>query len=296
MIRIAALCSALLLAGAFAQAASTKDAATQAVPIRAAFYYPWFPQAWKQQGMNPFTKYHPSGGLYDGGSASVIASQVRLMQGAGLNAMIASWFGPGSSTDAHIPAVLSALHGTTFKVGLYYEVGGGLPSASKMRSDLDFVYSRYAKDPSYLHVNGRPVLFVYNGSSDGASCTAVSRLKAATAGRFYLDLKVFTGFRGCASQPDSWHQYGPAVRESHITNYSYTISPGFNKASESSARLPRSVADWSQAAKRMVASREEWQLVTTFNEWGEGTAIEPAKEWGTAYLDSLRAAVSAAPR
>lgn len=23
---------------------------TQAVPIRAAFYYPWFPEAWNQQG------------------------------------------------------------------------------------------------------------------------------------------------------------------------------------------------------------------------------------------------------
>ena len=28
-------------------------------PIRAAFYYPWFPQAWNQQGFNPFTNYTP---------------------------------------------------------------------------------------------------------------------------------------------------------------------------------------------------------------------------------------------
>ena len=30
--------------------------------------------------------------------------------------------------------------------------------------------------------------------------------------------------------------------------------------------------------------------MTTFNEWGEGTAIESADEWGTAYLDALSGA------
>jgi hypothetical protein len=42
----------------------------------------------------------------------------------------------------------------------------------------------------------------------------------------------------------------------------------------------------------MVASREPWQLVTTFNEWGEGTSVESASEWSSAsgygaYLDVL---------
>src|SRR3954447_16377787 len=30
------------------------------LPIRAAFYYPWFPQGWTQQGIFPYTNYHPS--------------------------------------------------------------------------------------------------------------------------------------------------------------------------------------------------------------------------------------------
>ena len=44
----------------------------------------------------------------------------------------------------------------------------------------------------------------------------------------------------------------------------------------------------------MVASLEKWQLVTTFNEWGEGTSVESAQEWGSTsgygqYLDVLHA-------
>jgi hypothetical protein len=44
----------------------------------------------------------------------------------------------------------------------------------------------------------------------------------------------------------------------------------------------------------MVNSGAPWQLVTTFNEWGEGTAVESAQEWASAsgygtYLDTLHA-------
>ncbi|MFL5761147.1 MAG: metallophosphoesterase family protein, partial [Thermomicrobiales bacterium] len=47
-----------------------------------------------------------------------------------------------------------------------------------------------------------------------------------------------------------------------------------------------------QNVRDMVASGAPWQLVTTFNEWGEGTAVESATEWQSgsgygAYLDAL---------
>ena len=33
-------------------------------------------------------------------------------------------------------------------------------------------------------------------------------------------------------------------------------------------RLARDLARWQQEVRDMVAAREPWQLVTTFNEWG----------------------------
>ncbi len=269
-------------------------------PIRAAFYYPWFPSAWVQQGLNPFTHYRPTLGYYDGSASSVIEQQMRWMSDAGLNAAIASWWGPGSNTDLKVPTILSTLHasGLPLKLSLYYEAGNGVPSASTLSSDLDYIYSHYASDSSFLHVNGKPVLFVYNGGASGTSCSVVPPFKAASAGRFYLDLKVFTGFRNCADQPDSWHQYGPATASSWQKGYSYTVSPGFFKANESTARLARDPVRWAQNVHDMVASGEPWQLVTTFNEWGEGSSVEPAAGWTSAsgagtYLDALRQAIGA---
>jgi hypothetical protein len=277
----AVVCIALLTLGPASAAGSSSPTV-----FRAAFYYPWYPGAWRQQGLDPFTRYHPSLGFYNGGSVPVVAEQIAAMKRTGLDGLIASWFGPGSSTDAHVPTIVAALRRPSlrsFRFTLYYEVGNGLPPPAKIR--------RYATLSSYLRVDGKPVLFVYNASPDGASCQGVDELKAAAAGLFYLNLKVFVGFRRCASQPESWHQYGPAVRESHVAGYSDTISPGFFKASEGAPRLARSLSAWSQAAKDMVASREQWQLVTTFNEWGEGTAIEQSQEWGSSYLDALREAI-----
>ena len=52
------------------------------------------------------------------------------------------------------------------------------------------------------------------------------------------------------------------------------------------------LARWQQNVRDMVASGAPLQLVTTFNEWGEGTAVERRQEWASAsgygaYLDAL---------
>lgn len=269
-------------------------------PIRAAFYYPWFPEAWNQQGMDPFTHYHPSLGYYDGSSSAVIASQIRAMQYGGLQAGIASWWGQGSRTDGRLPLLLAGAAGTGFRWSVYYEAEGTSdPTVSQIASDLTYIVGRYGADPSYLRIAGRPVVFVYGGATDG--CSMVDRWRQANAGiGAYTVLKVFTGYKTCASQPDGWHQYGPAVAESNQSPYSFTISPGFWKANETSPRLARDLARWTQDIAAMVASNARFELVTTFNEWGEGTAVESASEWASGsgygtYLDALHAALGTAP-
>ena len=64
-------------------------------PIRAAFYYPWFPEAWNQQGMNPFTHYSPDLGYYNQDQLSVIQRHIVEMQYGKIQTGIASWWGQG---------------------------------------------------------------------------------------------------------------------------------------------------------------------------------------------------------
>jgi len=281
-------------------AASTTASATPkapdtqpAFPIRAAFYYPWFPEAWDQAGMSPYTKYHPTLGFYDGAAPAVIESHVRSMVHGGFDAAIASWWGQGSREDAKFPALLSATRNTGLPLrwAAYYEQESlGDPSAAQISSDLAYIAGKYGNDPAFLRVNGRPVIFVYADGAD--ACAMADRWKQGNTVNAYVVLKVFAGYKTCASQPDSWHQYSPAAASDQQAGYSYSISPGFYKADEALPRLTRDLTRFRQNIRAMIASGSPWQLVTSFNEWGEGTSVESATEWSSAggqggYLDAL---------
>jgi hypothetical protein len=259
-------------------------------PIRAAFYYPWFPEAWTQQGIYPYTNYTPTLGYYSSADQAILKKHIDMMEYGNIQAGIASWWGQGTHTDTKISGLLSAAAGTRFRWALYYESESqGDPSASQIQADLIYIRDHYGKDPSFLRVNGKFVVFVYAASND--TCGMVSRWKQANTVGAYVVLKVFPGYASCSGQPDSWHQYAPAVAADQQGSFSYAISPGFWLKGQS-VRLARDLNRWTQNVKDMAASRANWQLVTTFSEWGEGTIVEPATQWASPsgygkYLDAL---------
>lgn len=261
-------------------------------PIRATFYYPWYPQAWKQSDIFPYTNYKPVMGYYSAVDALTLIKHVKMMQYANIQVGISSWWGQGERTDLNFPGLLAAAAGTTFRWSLYYEQESQSdPSILQIRKDLMYIRDHYGTKPNFLRMNGKYVVFVYAASNDG--CGMASRWKAANIVGAYVVLKVFPGYEKCAYQPDSWHQYSSAVPNDHQGRFSYSISPGFWQKGRS-VRLPRDITRWTQSVKAMVASRANWQLITTFNEWGEGTAVEPALEWKSVsyfgkYLDVLHA-------
>jgi Glycosyl hydrolase family 99 len=259
-------------------------------PVRAAFYYPWFPETERWA-----TRYTPSLGKYDSSDPHVVATHVAQARYAGLNAFISSYWGKDSQTARRLPLLLDTAGRQSFRIAAYYELGS-LPtqsSVSILGPEFDALYQLSAH-PAWLRVTERrPVLFVYNVGPEG--CSTVSRLIAANQGRFYLNLKVFPGYRECPTQPNSWHQYVPASGYDKQGSDSASISPGFYKFDEPAPRLVRDLERFHADVARQVASGARWQLVTTFNEWGEGTAVEPSREWESAsgygtYLDALRAA------
>ncbi|HEV7930420.1 MAG TPA: dockerin type I domain-containing protein, partial [Nitrosospira sp.] len=265
------------------------------LPTRAAFYYPWFPETWSVNGVH--VSYNPSLGYYDSSQQSAADSHIRAMDYADIKVGIASWWGPGTHNEAtRLPLLLSrtAALGSSLKWALYYEKeGAGDPSVAEIQSDLDYISAHYAADNAFAKINGKPVIFVYNASAADNSCALADKWAQANAAQnFYISLKVFSGYAGCANQPATWHQYSPAVATDSQPGYSYAISPGFNRADETAPRLGRDQTRWTANIAAMKASNAPWQLVTTFNEWGEGTATESSQQWSSTsgfgtYLDAL---------
>jgi hypothetical protein len=260
-------------------------------PIRAAFYYPWYPEAWNQSGLYPFTRYNPSLGYYSADNRQVISDQIAAMQYGKIQAGIASWWGIDHYTDKRIPLLLETSKNTTFLWALYVESEGyGDPSLEAIRTDLTYMSDHYAMSPEYLKIDGKFVVFVYGSDTD--NCSMVKRWTDANTVDAYLVLKIFVGYKKCDQQPDAWHQYSPALSQRQVGTDSYVISPGFALAGEENIPLTRDLNRWKSDIQAMAASEANFQLITTFNEWGEGTAVEKANEWTSQsgfgdYLDAL---------
>ena len=190
--------------------------------IRAAFYYPWFPQTWGRDPQNPFTNYAPTRGRYSTDLPTVKA-QIADMQYAGVSVGLASWFGQGSNTNANWPVLFRAARGTGFRWAPYYEPEGTSdPTPRVIAADLHYLRRTYGGGSALAMLPGKRMLvFVYNADDlDTAhGCATVTRWKQAKhllrqqyAETIYVDLKVFRGYATCADDAsvDGWHQYGPA--------------------------------------------------------------------------------------
>jgi hypothetical protein len=292
---VTALAAVGLSPAAGARALDVRKDEAVAAPIRMAFYYPWFPEGWSHAGFSPYTHFTPSLGFYDAGDPAVIKTHIKAMRWGRIRAGAYSWWGQGSSTDQRFSTHLSVATPMGFRWAVYHELEGYEdPSIESIRSDLEYIERRYAWSLAYLRIDGRFVVFAYGDGDDGSSCDVANRwVEAAGGKRVYLILKAFKGFRLCAHQPDGWHPYQAERARTDLAPYAFTISPGFFFAPEARPRLARSLRQWRSNIRRMVRSRARLQLVISFNEWGEGTAVESAAQWASRsgfgrYLDALR--------
>lgn len=246
--------------------------------VRAAFYYPWFPETWAE---TPVAE--PSIGRY-ASSLGVIQNHVGLMQGAKIQAAVSSWWGQNTPYEPRFQLCLDAALNTKFKWCPYYEKEGfGNPDTASVEDDLTFIWDHYVAHPNYLRRESKPVIFVYGAGDDKQAY--VQRWHDANKGRFHVVLKLFDGFKTISPQPESWHEYAPANAISDFRPYSISVSPGF-AMKDQPVRLSRDLERFRADCRTMRLSNPYWQLFTTFNEHGEGTAIEPQIPYGATYLDA----------
>jgi phosphatidylinositol-3-phosphatase len=278
---------------------STEARATDyATPINAMFYYPWFPETWYSND-----HYVPALGNYSSDNATIAATHISEMKYAGMQVAIASWWGIGQHNEqTRFPILYKAATTQSFGIVPYYEPEGqGDPSVSTIQTDLAHLKSFADSYPGgSVHIGGKPVIFVYN--ADAGGCADVTKWKTATNGftTWYVNMKVFDGYKNCPDQPSSWHQYGPARAEDPQLPYSFTISPGYWHHDETTPRLPRDITRWTSNVTDLANTSAQWRLVTTFNEEGESTAVEPSPSWQSdsgfgSYLDILHNKLVASP-
>jgi hypothetical protein len=263
-------------------------------PVRAAFYYPWYPENVTPSGSH----YTPSAGRYSVDVPATVDRQIEDMQYGGLQAGIASWWGAGKREDNRLPLLLSEGAKLGFSWSVYYEEEGySNPSVEQISSDLAHL-RRYTDQKAWLHVDGKPVIFVFGDGGDNCA-TAARWAQANRSPGFFVVMKVFPGYTACADQPQGWHQYASGLDVQR--GYSAVLSPGFWKYDATKPTVVRDLARFRQDALTVATSGAPFQLIVSYNEWGEGTAVESSTDWAStsghgAYLDILHEVFTAHPR
>jgi PKD domain-containing protein/calcineurin-like phosphoesterase family protein len=125
-------------------------------PIRAAFYYPWFPETWTVGGV--LTDFTPTLGFYDSNSVGVIQQHVSAMRYGGIEAGISSWWGEGHRTDTRFQTVLSATTFNEWGEGTAVEGATEWSSSSGFGSYLDALHDngRTSSSPASPPANHAP--------------------------------------------------------------------------------------------------------------------------------------------
>ncbi|MHC4607672.1 MAG: glycoside hydrolase family 71/99 protein, partial [Planctomycetota bacterium] len=275
-----------------------------------AFYYPWYgnPEGASKRWYhwNPKTKRHdsthtPELGWYDSHDRKTVDTHIEWAKSAGIDAFIVSWWGPGSFCDRAMPGILDQCEELGFQASVYYEA---CKSTKQLGAELRGIIEKYGGRKGFLKVGGKPVIFIYGrvmGKYTPAQFAAVFKeLPDAFFVADTLDARYLEAF-------DGLHTYNPATPDAAGLARRYrsaclpcrlrgglfcaTVYPGYD---DTVIRTPGLRIDrkggkfYKDVWNGAVASGADWILITSFNEWHEGSEIEPSVEHGETYLQMTK--------
>src|SRR5882757_9492019 len=194
------------------------------------------------------------------------------------NSTSANWGQRRSSRSAASRTRSSNASKLGFNWTVYYEEEAyENPSVATIASDLEYL-KKYSDQQTWLHIDGKPVIFVYAAGTD--KCDMATRWAQGNQDEgYYVVLKVFGGYADCADQPAGWHQYASGLDVQK--GYSAIVSPGFWLNTADKPVVARDLTRFRGDATTVATSGAPFQLVMTYNEWGEGTAVESATDWAS---------------
>jgi hypothetical protein len=252
------------------------------------FYYSWYSTEprdgayghWTQNNRPaPFqiaSNFFPARGVYSSSDPVVVRAQMREIRSAGVDEVILSWWGTGSVEDQRVPAVLKAARAEHLTVALHIEPYGGRSPAT------------VAADITRFRPLGITDFYVYEPLLSPAVDWAV-----ANAGLSGVRIFAGTGLAGFAAtgrftgvytydivryRPSSFGRICAQARVQHLL-CAPSVGPGFDarRSTGASTVEPRLRGQtYDRMWRAALDAAPDMVTVTSYNEWHEGTQIEPA--------------------
>ena len=257
--------------------------------------------------------HYPKLGPYDSLDPELIAQHCAWAREAGIDGLIVSWWGSDCFEDRVLPPLLEACAASGLKVTIYYERVPQPQTVSATVTDLLAALELHADHPAWLRVEDRPVVFVYGRALNQIGLAGWTSV-AAEVNRRYAPGVVLMGdqiSRASARIFDGVHTYATAgalkdkdvgqVRAWAKSAYrdwvaiaermgrisTVTVMPGFDntRGREQGLKVERfSGRSYRTQWEAALRAEPDWVLITSWNEWHEGSEIEPSVEHGDEYI------------
>lgn len=267
------------------------------------------------EGRRPIaSRFYPAIGPYDSGDEHVIEYQLLLMRLAGIDGVILDWYGHVPHLDYGLihrnsQRIVEVARRLGMKVAVCYEdrTLATLEAAGKLSGDreahvaaeIDWLAQAWFPLDCYVRVAGKPLLlsFGHEGLDDAGWGRALARAgtEVAYMGQQHLRPGAAGGFdwpvpkRGLeaietfATQSRSWPARIPVAYPRFADIYAEAgVHASWGSIPDDDGATFRT-----SLAKAFAMQPPVIQLAT-WNDWGEGTVLEPSLEFGTRDLELLQ--------
>ena len=255
----------------------------------AIFYYPWYAtpavdgswEHWNQNGHVPpsdvYSRFYPALGPYSSSDPAVLERQMSEIAGAGINEIIVSWWGRGSVEDQRLPLVLAAAQRHQLAVALHLEPYDGR-TADTVAADLLYAASLGIRDVYVYHPRD---IAAVDWTAVRAQAPAEMRLFAGTQLVGFAAAAKFDGFYTYDFINFGGDKFVRLCAQAHAVHLlcAPSVGPGYDgtRAGEAPVRRSRNNgATYDALWAAALGASPDVITITSFNEWGEATQIEPA--------------------
>lgn len=270
----------------------------------------WRDTSWNNAGRFPGkddigANFYPQLGDYSSNDPEVISKHMEMIREAGIGVLSMSWWGKDSPTDKSLPLYLDLAEQYGLKINFHLEPV--FKTAEEFKAVLEYISDKYGNHPAVFKHEGKLFYYVYDSgkvkypewnkllSNDGELSIRKTPLDAVVIGHWERERDggfiLKSGFDGFytyyasegfmyGSTSSNWATLSEFAKQ-HNLLFIPCPGPGYIDTrirpwNDRNTENRKNGQYYENMFMNAVNANPDYIGITSFNEWHEGTQIEPA--------------------